>query len=180
MQSREVSSACTVFVAQRVRSVSLISPSLLAPDIYRQLFPPWWSWDPTRPRSPPSNMTRMRSANAMTSSSSRGDQQDALAAVPVGDDLLCGCTLDGAPRPGRRWAGRPPADPAPVDLASHDGLLLVAAGHAPGGSRGLGRSDVVLLDEPQGVFPDGLALEETRPVDELRLKAPGAPCCPPG
>ena len=59
-----------------------------------------------------------------------------------------------------------------VDLAGHDGLLLVSAGHAArGGDGALAGADVVLLDELLGVGPDGLALEEAR-LDELRLEVP--------
>ena len=49
--------------------------------------------------------------------------------------------------------------------------MLVAAGHTAGdGRRALAGADVILLDEPQGVGSDGLALQKTSAVDKLRLK----------
>ena len=60
-----------------------------------------------------------------------------------------------------------------VDLPGDDGLLLVAAGHAAGHcDRPLAGADVVLLDQAVGVLADGLALQEARLADELRLKVP--------
>ena len=60
-----------------------------------------------------------------------------------------------------------------IDLPGHDGLLLVAAGHAAGdGHRALAGAHVVLLDQPLGIRPDGFPLEEARPGDKLRLEIP--------
>ena len=60
-----------------------------------------------------------------------------------------------------------------VNLPGHDGLLLVAAGHAAGhGDRPLAGADIVLVDEAVGVVPDGFALQKARLADELRPKIP--------
>ena len=85
-------------------------------------------------------MTRMRSASVHDLIQLQGDQQDALAAVPVGDDLLVDVldgthvqTAGGLDGYQQLWVL--------VDLTGDDGLLLVAAGHTAGdGRQGLGRS----------------------------------------
>ena len=60
-----------------------------------------------------------------------------------------------------------------VNLPGDDGLLLVAAGHAPGRRNGaLAGTDVVLLNEAHGVLPDGLPFQKARRGDEVALKIP--------
>ena len=60
-----------------------------------------------------------------------------------------------------------------VDLTGHDGLLLVAAGHAPGNGDGsLARADIVLLNEPDSILPDGLSFQKASGRDKLGLEIP--------
>ena len=51
----------------------------------------------------------------------------------------------------------------PVNFPGHDGLLLVSAGHTPGdGDAALAAADIILLDQPVGIIPDGLAANEAQ------------------
>ena len=59
-----------------------------------------------------------------------------------------------------------------VNFPGHDGLLLVAAGHAPGdGDGALTGADVILLYELFRILPDGVKLDHAMLV-EFRMPVP--------
>ena len=97
-------------------------------------------------------------------------QKHRMACVTHGNKLLVDI-LDGADVKAARRLNRDEQLGILVDLASDDGLLLVAAGHAARRcDRALAGADVVLLDELIGILAYVFALQKSCAGDKLRLE----------
>ena len=108
----------------------------------------------------------------MTSSSSSDTSRTPLPGVALGDELLVDVFDRADVESARRLHGDEQLRVL-IDFAGHDGLLLVAAGHAPrDGDGALAGADVILLDEPCRIGADIGAPEEAGLVRKFRLEIP--------